>query len=106
MQNQLSRDANMLQLQARRYRQQRPRIRSSRRSSSAPSRSTPSSRPPARAASTFVLNADQTIATSALARLKFVENSLGRIYSMDDKIVAGLKEAKSFLVDIARRCRS
>lgn len=32
-----------------------------------------------------------------MARLKFVENSLGAIYSMDDKIVAGLKEAKAFL---------
>ncbi|WP_375311573.1 HAMP domain-containing methyl-accepting chemotaxis protein [Bradyrhizobium sp. A5] len=50
------------------------------------------------AATNFVLTSDQAIATSALARLKFVENSLGAIYSMDDKIVAGLKDAKALLV--------
>ncbi|WFU25250.1 HAMP domain-containing methyl-accepting chemotaxis protein [Bradyrhizobium sp. CB1717] len=50
------------------------------------------------AATNFVLTSDQTIATSALARLKFVENSLGAVYSMDDKIVAGLKDAKTILV--------
>ncbi|MEW6151477.1 MAG: methyl-accepting chemotaxis protein [Bradyrhizobium sp.] len=49
------------------------------------------------AATNFVLTSDQTIATSALARLKFVENSLGAIYSMDDKVVAGLKDAKALL---------
>ncbi|UPK26768.1 methyl-accepting chemotaxis protein [Bradyrhizobium sp. 195] len=49
------------------------------------------------AASNFILNSDQSIGASAMARLKFVENSLGAIYSMDDKIVAGLKEAKAFL---------
>ncbi|MCA1472789.1 HAMP domain-containing protein [Bradyrhizobium sp. IC3195] len=49
------------------------------------------------AATQFVLTSDQAIANSALARLKFVENSLGAVYSMDDKIVAGLKEAKSIL---------
>ncbi|QDP22751.1 methyl-accepting chemotaxis protein [Bradyrhizobium cosmicum] len=50
------------------------------------------------AATNFVLTSDQSIATSALARLKFVENSLGAVYSMDDKIVAGLKDAKAMLV--------
>jgi methyl-accepting chemotaxis protein len=50
------------------------------------------------AATNFVLTSDQAIATSALARLKFVENSLGAVYSMDDKIVAGLKDAKTILV--------
>ena len=45
-----------------------------------------------------MLTSDQAIATSALARLKFVENSLGAVYSMDDKIVAGLKDAKTILV--------
>jgi methyl-accepting chemotaxis protein len=49
------------------------------------------------AASNFVINSDQAVANSALARLKFVENSLNAIYSMDDKLVAGLKEAKGFL---------
>jgi methyl-accepting chemotaxis protein/CHASE3 domain sensor protein len=49
------------------------------------------------AATNFVLTSDQAIATSALARLKFVENALGAVYSMDDKIVAGLKEAKDLL---------
>jgi methyl-accepting chemotaxis protein len=49
------------------------------------------------AATNFVLTSDQSIATSALARLKFVENSLGAVYSMDDKIVAELKDAKALL---------
>ncbi|MGY3354704.1 methyl-accepting chemotaxis protein [Bradyrhizobium sp. GM0.4] len=49
------------------------------------------------AATNFVLTSDQAIATSALARLKFVENSLNAVYSMDDKIVAGLKDAKGLL---------
>ncbi len=40
-------------------------------------------------ANTFVVNSDQTVAASALARLKFVENSLHAIPSKDDKIVAG-----------------
>ncbi|MFT4116720.1 methyl-accepting chemotaxis protein [Bradyrhizobium sp.] len=50
------------------------------------------------AATNFVLTSDQAIATSALARLKFVENSLGAVYSMDEKVVAGLKDAKALLV--------
>jgi len=49
------------------------------------------------AASNFVLNSDQAVASSAVARLKFVENSLSAVYSMDDKIVAGLKDAKALL---------
>jgi len=49
------------------------------------------------AAGVFVINWDQAVASSALARLKFVENSLGAIYAMDDKLVAGLKEARGFL---------
>src|ERR1700759_20824 len=48
-------------------------------------------------ANTFVVNWDQTVANSALARLKFVENSLHAITSTDDKIVGGLKEAKGQL---------
>jgi methyl-accepting chemotaxis protein len=48
-------------------------------------------------ANTFVINSDQTVATSALARLKFVENSLHAISSHDEKIVQGLKEVSSLL---------
>ena len=48
-------------------------------------------------ANTFVINSDQTVATSAMARLKFVENSLHAISSKDEKIVQGLKEASSLL---------
>jgi methyl-accepting chemotaxis protein len=49
------------------------------------------------AANTFILNADQTVASNALARLDFVDAAFGQVYSMDDKIVAELKEAKGFL---------
>src|SRR5258708_11963562 len=48
-------------------------------------------------ANTFVINSDQTVATSALARLKFVENSLRAISSTDETIVRGLKEATASL---------
>ena len=50
-------------------------------------------------ANTFVINSDQTVATSALARLKFVENSLRAISSNNEKIVQGLKEAAALLED-------
>ena len=43
-------------------------------------------------ANTFVVNSDKTVAASATARLKFVENSLKAISSKDEKISAGLKE--------------
>ena len=43
-------------------------------------------------ANTFVINSDQSVAASALARLKFVENSLRAISSSDEKIVAAIKE--------------
>src|SRR5260370_25447812 len=46
---------------------------------------------------TFVINADQTVAASALARLKFVEKSLKAISSTDEKISQGLKEATALL---------
>jgi methyl-accepting chemotaxis protein len=49
------------------------------------------------AASVFVINSDQAVASSALARLKFVENALGAVNSTDDKIVVELTEAKGFL---------
>jgi HAMP domain-containing protein len=48
-------------------------------------------------ANTFVINADQAVAASALARLKFVENALHAISSTDEKIVQGLKEAATLL---------
>lgn len=40
-------------------------------------------------ANTFVINSDQTVAASAMARLKFVENSLHAISSKDEKDHAG-----------------
>jgi len=43
-------------------------------------------------ANTFVINADMTVANSALARLKFVENSLKAISTTDEKMVEALKE--------------
>jgi methyl-accepting chemotaxis protein len=48
-------------------------------------------------ANTFVINSDMTVATSALARLEFVDNSLKAISSTDEKIVQGLKEASGQL---------
>jgi HAMP domain-containing protein/CHASE3 domain sensor protein len=48
-------------------------------------------------ANTFVINSDQTVAASAMARLKFVENSLHAISSKDEKIVEGLKESGTLL---------
>ncbi len=48
-------------------------------------------------ANTFVVNADQTTAASAVARLRFVDNSLGGILSSNQKIVEGLKEAAALL---------
>jgi methyl-accepting chemotaxis protein len=48
-------------------------------------------------ASTFVIDSDQTVAASALAHLKFVENSLHAISSADEKIVQGRKEAAALL---------
>ena len=48
-------------------------------------------------ANTFVINSDQTVATSALARLKFVENSLRAISSTDEKIVQSVQEVSALL---------
>jgi methyl-accepting chemotaxis protein len=48
-------------------------------------------------ANTFVINSDQTVASSALARLKFVENSLRAIASTDEKIVQSVKEVSALL---------
>jgi len=46
-------------------------------------------------ANNFVVNSDQTVASSALARLVFVENALHAVSSTDEKIVQGLKEASA-----------
>jgi methyl-accepting chemotaxis protein len=48
-------------------------------------------------ANTFVINSDQTVATSALSRLSFVENSLQAISTSDAKIERGLKEISAAL---------
>jgi methyl-accepting chemotaxis protein len=48
-------------------------------------------------ANTFVINSDKTVATGALARLKFVENSLKAISSTDEKITQSLKELAAML---------
>jgi methyl-accepting chemotaxis protein len=48
-------------------------------------------------ANNFVINSDQAVAASALARLKFVENSLQAISSADEKIAQSLKDAAVLL---------
>jgi methyl-accepting chemotaxis protein len=48
-------------------------------------------------ASTFVINSDQTVAASALARLKFVESSLQAISTSDEKVADSLKETLKLL---------
>ena len=48
-------------------------------------------------ANTFVVNSDKTVAASALARLKFVENSLKAISSANAKILEGIKEVSGML---------
>lgn len=48
-------------------------------------------------ANTFVINSDKTVAAGALARLKFVENSLQAISVTDEKIAQGLKELSALL---------
>ncbi len=48
-------------------------------------------------ANNFVINSDQTVAASAVARLKFVDNALRAISSSDEKIVQGLKETSALL---------
>ena len=48
-------------------------------------------------ANTFVVNSEKAVATSALARLKFVENSLKAIPSANEKIREGIKEVSGML---------
>ncbi len=53
-------------------------------------------------ANTFVVNADQSVANSALARLKFVENALKAISTTNAKILDGIKEVSGMLEDYRR----
>jgi methyl-accepting chemotaxis protein len=53
-------------------------------------------------ANTFVVNSDQSVATSALARLKFVENALKAISTTNPKIVDGIKEVSGMLEEYRR----
>ncbi len=48
-------------------------------------------------ANTFVVNSDQTVANSALARLKFVENGLKAISTTNAKVLDGIKEVSGLL---------
>jgi hypothetical protein len=48
-------------------------------------------------ANTFVVNSDKAVASSALARLKFVENSLKAISSTSEKVREGIKEVGGML---------
>jgi methyl-accepting chemotaxis protein len=50
-------------------------------------------------ANMFVVNSDQSVATSALARLKFVENAMRAISTDNEGIAHGLKEASELLND-------
>jgi methyl-accepting chemotaxis protein len=46
---------------------------------------------------TFIVNSDKTVAISAMARLKFVENSLKAISSNNEKIQQSIKEVAALL---------
>jgi methyl-accepting chemotaxis protein len=48
-------------------------------------------------ANTFIINSDQKVAASVLARLKFVDNASRAISVTDPEIVQGLKEAAAML---------
>jgi methyl-accepting chemotaxis protein len=53
-------------------------------------------------ANTFVVNSDQSVANSALARLKFVENALKAISTKNEKILDGIKEVSGMLEEYRR----
>ena len=53
-------------------------------------------------ANTFVVNSDQTVANSALARLKFVENALKAISTKNAKVLDGIKEVDGMLEEYRR----
>jgi len=48
-------------------------------------------------ANTFIINSDQSIATGAIARLKFVEAALQAIPAQEAKVAQGIKEASALL---------
>ena len=48
-------------------------------------------------ANTFVVNSDQSVAASAMARLKFVETALQAIPSTDEKVAQAVKDASVLL---------
>ena len=50
-------------------------------------------------ANTFVVNSDQAVATSALARLKFVETALQAIPAADEKVAQAVKDASALLAE-------
>ena len=56
-------------------------------------------------ANTFVVNSDKAVATSALARLKFVENSLKAISTTNAKILDGIKEVSGMLEEYRQVAR-
>lgn len=49
--------------------------------------------------SIFVVNADPAAVASALARLKFVENTLNDISATEERVMAGVRDAKELLRD-------
>jgi methyl-accepting chemotaxis protein len=50
-------------------------------------------------ASTFVVNSDQAVAASALARLKFVETALQAIPATEEKVAQAVKDASALLAE-------
>jgi methyl-accepting chemotaxis protein len=50
-------------------------------------------------ASTFVVNSDQAVAASALARLKFVETALQAIPAAEEKVAQAVKDASALLAE-------
>ncbi len=53
-------------------------------------------------ANTFVANSDLSVANTALARLKFLENALQAVSTTDDKIGAGLKDVGAQLASYGK----
>jgi methyl-accepting chemotaxis protein len=54
------------------------------------------------AASNFVINGDRSVATTAFARLRLVENIIVGMQPSDKSLAAGLQEARDFLVTYRR----
>jgi hypothetical protein len=53
-------------------------------------------------ANTFVANSDMSVANTALARLKFLENALQAVSTTDDKIGSGLKDVAAQLANYGK----